>query len=192
METRRTKWYPGETISVAIGQGAVSVTPLQMLRAVSAVAMGGRLVTPHVLLGSGKPVDTDLRWPVRELSLRPESAGHILAGMWASVNAGGTGSRAGVPGLDICGKTGTVQVIGKETAREVGEDADLFEDHSWFVGFANRDNPELAVAVFVEHGGRGGAAAAPLAVEIFQAYSKIPNPQETFTQSLPAAAAVRP
>jgi cell division protein FtsI/penicillin-binding protein 2 len=87
--------------------------------------------------------------------------------MWESVNNWGTGHNAAIPGLDICGKTGTVQVIGNESKRLLNED---IEDHSWFVGFGNRDNPEIAVVVFLEHGGKGGIAAAPLAREIFGAY----------------------
>jgi len=170
MRTRGEKWYAGETISVAIGQGALSTTPLQLLRAICAIAMDGRLVTPHLLLnverGSGPPPS----WPVRYLGLNPDHTRLIKNGMWASVNAGGTGGRAHVAGPDICGKTGTVQVIGSERARALKENAGGFADHSWFVGFANRDLPEVAVAVFVEHGGKGGAAAAPLARELFQAY----------------------
>jgi penicillin-binding protein 2 len=87
--------------------------------------------------------------------------------MWESVNSGGTGHNAAVPGLDICGKTGTVQVISAERRQQSDSD---FEDHSWFAGFGNRDNPEIAVVVFVEHGGKGGVAAAPLARQIFSAY----------------------
>jgi penicillin-binding protein 2 len=187
--TRGDKWYAGETISVAIGQGAVSVTPLQLLRAVSAIAMGGRLVTPHLLLRAGKPAGAAPSWPVRELNFRPETTADILAGMWGSVNAGGTGGRARVPGLDICGKTGTAQVIGAETAKKLGSDSELFEDHSWFVGFANRDNPEIAVVVFVEHGGKGGVAAAPLAGEIFRKYFEIKGFPAKITQVVQTAAA---
>lgn len=187
--TRGDKWYAGETISVAIGQGAVSVTPLQLLRAVSAVAMGGRLVTPHLLLRAGKPAGAAPSWPVRELNFRPETTADILAGMWGSVNAGGTGGRARVPGLDICGKTGTAQVIGAETAKKLGSDSELFEDHSWFVGFANRDDPEIAVVVFVEHGGKGGMAAAPLAGEIFRKYFEIKGFPAKITQVVQTAAA---
>jgi penicillin-binding protein 2 len=165
MQTRRTQWYAGETISVSIGQGAVSTTPLQLLRAVSALATGGLLTTPHVLLKAEKA--DDLEWPVRKISIGEENARRIRQGMWESVNNWGTGHNAAIPGLDICGKTGTVQVIGKENKRLARQDT---EDHSWFVGFANKDNPEIAVVVFIEHGGTGGIAAAPLAKEVFAAY----------------------
>jgi len=188
--TRGDKWYAGETISVSIGQGAVSTTPLQLLRAVSAIATGGKLVTPHVLLKADRMTGQPLDWPIRDLAFNLETTSLIRAGMWGSVNGGGTGGRARVPGLDICGKTGTAQVIGSERAKELKGDADAFEDHSWFVGFANRDNPEIAVVVFIEHGGKGGAAAAPLAREIFQAHFSGRNPSETVTQAVSAPSVI--
>jgi penicillin-binding protein 2 len=188
--TRGDKWYAGETISVSIGQGAISTTPLQLLRAVSAIATGGKLVTPHVFLRADQTTGRPPTWPVRDLAFNPETTSLILAGMWGSVNGGGTGGRARIPGLDICGKTGTVQVIGAERAKTLKGDDDTFEDHSWFVGFANRDNPEIAVVVFVEHGGKGGVAAAPLAKEIFQAYFSGRNPGETLTQAGPASSTI--
>ncbi len=167
MQTRHTKWYAGETISVSIGQGATSTTPVQILRAVSAIATGGLLTTPHVLLrAEGKPGD-EVKWPVRRIPIGDEHARRIREGMWQSVNNWGTGHNAAVPGQDICGKTGTVQVIGNENKQAMRDD---FEDHSWFAGFGNRDNPEIAVVVFIEHGGKGGVAAAPLAKQVFSAY----------------------
>lgn len=164
MQTRRGKWYAGETISVSIGQGAVSTTPLQLLRAISAIVTGGRLVTPHVLLWAEKK--TELEWPVVTVPVSEDSARRIREGMRLST-VSGTSRNAAVPGVEICGKTGTVQVIGNEKkAMARGKTG----DHSWFVGFAQKDNPEIAVAVFVEHGGTGGVAAAPLAREIFRTY----------------------
>jgi penicillin-binding protein 2 len=166
MKIQHANWYAGETISVSIGQGAVSTTPLQIIRAISAIATGGLVTTPHLLLRAenADPVN----WPVHRIAISEEKTRRIREGMWQSVNEWGTGHNAAVPGLDVCGKTGTVQVIGNENRRRVsGED---FEDHSWFAGFANRDNPEIAVVVFIEHGGKGGVAAAPLAKDIFAAY----------------------
>ena len=167
---RKSKWYPGETISVSIGQGAVSVTPLQILRAVSAIITGGKLVTPHVVLDSKSSSRQPGSWPIVQLPISEQNARIIRQGMWSSVNDSGTGHNAEIPGLDICGKTGTAQVLSKETREELSVDASEFEDHSWFVGFASRDNPEISVVVFIEHGGKGGVAAAPLAREIFKAY----------------------
>lgn len=165
-----TKWYPGETISVSIGQGPIRTTPMQILRAVSAIATDGQLTTPHVILHTERPPDQPFQWPARKLDLNPEGSRKIRQGMWGSVNNSGTGRGAMIPGLDICGKTGTVQIVSNEKKRELSGDLSEFEDHSWFVGFASRDNPEIAVVVFIEHGGTGGIAAAPLAKEIFGRY----------------------
>src|SRR5262249_38815045 len=170
-QVRGSKWFAGETISVSIGQGAVTITPLQLLRAASAIAAGGLLTTPHVFLRSDRVTpEMPFRWMTRQLDITPEVSHRILQGMWASVNSWGTGHNAAIAGLDICGKTGTVQVIGNENKKELQKDDRLLEDHSWFVGFANRAAPEIAVVVFLEHGGKGGIAAAPLAREIFRTY----------------------
>lgn len=163
------RWFAGETISVAIGQGPINATPLQVIRAVSAIGTGGKLVTPHVMLKAEKGAAAG-QWPEAQLAIKPEHVARIRTGMWESVNAGGTGSGAHLAGIDICGKTGTVQVISADRKKELKSDASGFENHAWFAGFANRDNPEVAVVVFLEHGGGGGAAAAPMAREIFRAY----------------------
>jgi penicillin-binding protein 2 len=184
-QARHAKWYVGETISVSIGQGAVSVTPLQILRAVSAIATGGLLTTPHVLFRADKIPESELKWPVRRIPIGEDHARRIREGMWESVNNGGTGHSAAIPGHDICGKTGTVQVIGNEKKKQTGED---IEDHSWFAGFANRDNPEIAVVVFIEHGGMGGIAAAPLAREVFSAYFEKHKPKMMASSPAPGFA----
>jgi penicillin-binding protein 2 len=165
LNAQHSKWYLGETISVSIGQGAVSTTPLQITRAVSAIATGGLVATPHLLLRA--ETGGGVKWPVRRIAITEERTRRIREGMWESVNSGGTGHNAAIPGLDICGKTGTVQVVGNENKQLMREDS---EDHSWFAGFASRDNPEIAVVVFIEHGGKGGVVAAPVAKEVFAAY----------------------
>jgi penicillin-binding protein 2 len=170
-QVRGSKWFAGETISVSIGQGAVTITPLQLVRAASAIASGGLLTTPHLLFRADRL--TSEMTPIRmshQLAIAPEASNRIRQGMWGSVNRWGTGHNAAIAGLDICGKTGTVQVIGNEKRKELQKEGPQFEDHSWFVGFATRDAPEIAVVVFLEHGGKGGIAAAPLAREIFRAY----------------------
>jgi penicillin-binding protein 2 len=169
MKAQHSKWYVGETISVSIGQGAVNVTPLQLLRAISAIATGGTVVTPHLLLRAEKGGKDEFQWPVRSIANGVDKTSRIREGMWQSVNNWGTGHNAAIPGLNICGKTGTVQVISNENKQLLSEGA---EDHSWFAGFGNKDNPEIAVVVFVEHGGKGGVIAAPLARQIFAAYFK--------------------
>jgi penicillin-binding protein 2 len=182
---RKTRWYDGETISVAIGQGAVSTTPMQMLRAISAIATGGRLTTPHVLLNAKEADDwQDIEWPVTQIPLKNEHVRRIKEGMWQSVNGGGTGRNARVQGIDVCGKTGTVQVVSRENRQFMRSNS---ENHSWFVGFAGRDNPEIAVVVFAEHGGSGGAVAAPIAGKIFRAYYEKEYPQNNARENKPAA-----
>jgi penicillin-binding protein 2 len=181
-QARRANWYAGETISVSIGQGAVSTTPLQILRAVSAIATGGLLTTPHVLLRAEKTPGAELKWPVRHVDIGEDNARRIRQGMWESVNNWGTGHNAVIPGQNICGKTGTVQVISKENQQPGQEDT---EDHSWFVGFGNRDNPEIAIVVFIEHGGKGGVAAAPLAKQIFSAYYEKNKPAAVTSNRIP-------
>jgi penicillin-binding protein 2 len=190
LQARGTKWFAGETISVSIGQGAISVTPLQMLRAISCIATAGKLVTPHVLLRADR-LQENVRWPERQVSMSYENAHKIRQGMWASVNNFGTGHNAAVPGFDVCGKTGTVQLISNEGRKEAQLDSSIMEDHSWFGGFASRDNPEIAVVVMIEHGGKGGIAAAPMAREIFQTYFAKQRRPELITQLKASEAANR-
>jgi penicillin-binding protein 2 len=170
LRVKGTKWYAGETISVSIGQGAVSVTPLQIVRAIGAIATDGKLTTPHILLHAENVPDSSFVWPITDVHISRETAYRIREGMWRSVNRLGTGHNAAVPGLDICGKTGTVQVLSNETKKGLDGNTSGLEDHSWFAGFASKDSPEIAVVVFIEHGGKGGIAAAPLARELFSAY----------------------
>jgi penicillin-binding protein 2 len=167
---RKEDWYPGETISVAIGQGAVTVTPLQVTVAMGGLASGGRVYQPHFV----KPKtieDLGFEAPeigTQEFSVRQSTVDIITRAMWGVVNEGGTGTRAAVPGFDVAGKTGTAQVVGMKSYGK----GQQFEDNAWFVGFAPYRNPEIAVGVFIEHGGHGGSTAAPVAHAIFEAYYK--------------------
>jgi penicillin-binding protein 2 len=154
-------WYPGETISVAIGQGQVSVTPISMAVMMATLANKGVRVTPHLLKsiddGTGwKPVDA----PAPDLStmLSPETDAAIRDGMWRVVNASGTGRRASIPGHDVVGKTGTSQVISLDGGRNAAGRTTLdLRDHGWFVFFAPKDDPQIAGVVFAEHGESGSA-----------------------------------
>lgn len=162
--TQNLPWYPGETISVSIGQGPVLVTPLQAACVTSAIAMRGRRVRPHLVLkesGGSIPPTVDIAADVFE---------PVIRGMWMSVNAGGTGHAARVDGFDVCGKTGSTQTIGKATIERLGIDQDTIKTHSWFSGFAPRERPEVIVTVLVERGGMGGATAAPIAGRLFRIY----------------------
>lgn len=95
------------------------------------------------------------------------------------MNAGGTGHAAGVESFNVCGKTGSTQIIGREAEEKLGDHIKLTKTHSWFTGFAPRDYPRVVVTVLVEFGGMGGATAAPLAGQVFQLYKKKYDRQST-------------
>jgi penicillin-binding protein 2 len=162
-EKMHEKWYAGETISVGIGQGQVSVTPVSMAVYMAALANGGTRVTPHLLKamddGSGwKPVPAPA--PQSKIGIDPEKLQAIRDGMWLAVNqAGGTGGAARIPGHDVAGKTGTAQVISNQGKAAAGKTDKDLRDNGWFVFFAPRDHPQIAGVVFLEHGVHGGNAA---------------------------------
>jgi penicillin-binding protein 2 len=170
------KWYPAETISVAIGQGPLIVTPLQVANMTAAVANGGKVFQPHVVRyidrvqkdGSYKRFRVPSR-VLHEVELSPPALNAVRKGLWQVVNdQGGTGSNARVEGLNVAGKTGSVQVIAYSGWIKATSLPFKFRDHAWFASFAPADNPQMVVVVFVEHGGAGGADAAPLAKLLFE------------------------
>lgn len=173
LETTGERWYPGETISVSIGQGAVTVTPMSMAVMMSTLANGGTRVTPHLL----KAVDEGQGWtdvpapPAQShVAMNPSNLEAIRNGLWLVVNGRGTGGRARIPGYDVVGKTGTAQVISLAGGRAAaGNTARDLRDHGWFVFFAPRDNPQVAGVVFAEHAEHGSSAApiAKYAMEVF-------------------------
>jgi penicillin-binding protein 2 len=150
----RTKWYAGETPSVAIGQGALTVTPLQLARAIGGIAVGGKWYQPHMVK---KPLD---QVKMVEWALNPEHVKTVIDGMYGVVNEGGTGVRAALPHIEVCGKTGTSQLASNDYVKPVGGGGEDMRDNAWFVGFAPRDNPEIVVVALFEHGGHGQFAAA--------------------------------
>lgn len=162
-------WYAGETISLAIGQGPILVTPVQMARAVGIIATG-KSPRLHLLKGESQTSlapDQVFQPPL----FAPESLEAIRDAMWSVVNEGGTGAGARLANFQISGKTGTAQTISLSTRASLSEsEAESFESNAWFVGFAPRDNPEIVVAVIVQRGGSGGSGAAPLAREVFRVY----------------------
>ncbi|MFQ5776926.1 MAG: penicillin-binding protein 2 [Terriglobia bacterium] len=162
LRTRQEPWFDGDTINVAIGQGPILVTPLQLAYAVGGLASGGVFARPRLLLEEEKePV-------IERVPLRPETVTALTEGLWGVVNEDGTGKLARLPGLDVGGKTGTAQLVGldRATQRQPGR---TLKDNAWFVGLAPHRNPEIVVAVLLEHG-EHGAAAAPLARAVIQAY----------------------
>ena len=176
MKTQHDKWYAGETISVGIGQGAIEVTPLQLARALGGIASGGVLRRPHVVFddeltpdqleavqssfpGSGEktiPLTTD-NWQI------------ITDDLANVVGPGGTGAAVRLEGIDFAGKTGTAQVVNHRAgAKDLGKGAE--RANAWFVGMTPRRNPDIVVAVLVEHGGWGAEAAAPIAAQLINAF----------------------
>ena len=173
-EKRGARWYPSETISVAIGQGPLLTTSMQMARALSGLLEGGRLPTPHLFYSSQDPKTGErLRYKTeyrQGATLPPEKLAIVKSGMWAVVNeVGGTAFGSRVEGVEMGGKTGTAQVVGHEATIRAGADKSKLETHAWFAGFAPVDDPKLVVVVFVENGGHGNLAAAPLAKALVEA-----------------------
>jgi penicillin-binding protein 2 len=169
-KVRKQRWYPGETISVSIGQGPVLVTPLQMAELTAIVANGGYRVTPHLVRDAKVP-------PPERLDLDPEALSIVRGGMIGVVNEpGGTAyGSARLPGIEIAGKSGTVQVIAQAQRTEEQNLPFKYRDHAWFTSFAPADNPELVVTVFAEHGGGGSRVAAPIAQALYAKYFGIDN-----------------
>jgi penicillin-binding protein 2 len=205
LKTTGERWYPGETISVAIGQGAVSVTPIALATMIAAVANGGTVVTPHLV----KAVDDGDGWqPVPEpaprsvFPLPPAVVDPVRDGLWMVVNEdGGTAPRARIAGRDVVGKTGTAQVISNQgRAEAAGHTTEDLRDNGWFVFYAPKDNPTIAGVVFAEHGVHGGSAAAPIAKFVLETYfakhdgqplPALPTATKAVTTSSPAAAPAR-
>lgn len=161
MRTQRQKWYPGETISVAIGQGALTVTPLQLAHAIGGISVGGIWHRPHLIRGASKS-------PARKAELKVDSVLKVIQGMWSVVNGGGTAGNSRLPGIDLCGKTGTAQLASNDYVKTLKAGHELV-DNAWFVGFAPKDNPEIVVAALYE-GGAHGDRAAPIVRDVVKMY----------------------
>ncbi len=161
---RRERWYPGETLSVAIGQGPILTTPLQIAVMTAAVANGGRRLQPRLVESDQPQIEEDLKIEPRHMELVRRSMYSVVHGKK------GTAKVAHVAGFEISGKTGTVQVVHQESWTRSESLPPELRDHAWFTSFAPFDEPRLVVVVFVEHGGTGSRAAAPLARAMYEKF----------------------
>jgi len=170
---RKAPWYPGETISVSIGQGPLLTTPLQVACHTAVIANRGRKVTPHLLMlsdfsstgGDGSRLASDKT----HLKIEKSVFEKVIKGMWKAVNEDGTAKGARIEGYDICGKTGSTQIISREMSEKLEKEV---KTHSWFSGFAPKSDPKVVITILIEYGGLGGATAAPIAKKLFELYRK--------------------
>jgi penicillin-binding protein 2 len=174
-------WYPGDTVSVGIGQGYTLVTPMQLAYATAVLANDGIGFRPHLVKelnadGTQKVAPVDIN-----LQLKPEHLELVKRAMTAVTLPGGTAAYAGSgASYSFAGKTGTAQVIGikqgeKYNAKDIDE---RHRDHAWFIAFAPADKPRIAVAVLAENAGHGGTISAPIARKVIDYYllGKVPAP----------------
>jgi len=175
LKTQHERWYPSEAISVGIGQGAVTATPLQLARAIGGIASGGVLRRPHVVFPDEIP--SDQRSTIGEsfpgsgdktIPLSPENWQIISDAMVAATGPGGTAGASHLEGIDFAGKTGTAQVMSHAALARTGG-GQKTRPNSWFVGLAPRRNPDIVVAVLWENGD-WGANSAKLGAQVIDAY----------------------
>lgn len=165
-EKRKQPWYLGETYNASIGQGYVTVTPVQMAVMLAAVLNGGHVNAPTFIKDAAPKIKNSF-------AISEETRRLVIDALAGVVNEAGGTARGAQSSIAITGgKTGTAQVVSK--GKEAGG---KFKDHAWFVAFAPVEKPEIAMTVFVEHGGHGGATAAPIAKKAIEAYFKKPKPR---------------
>ncbi len=167
----KQKWFAGETISVGIGQGAVALTPVQLMRAIGAISMDGRMVVPHVINPTNLPpdfVETTHYSEVKDIPIDPTGWNTITDAMSRVLLPEGTAPSAHIAGIDIAGKTGSAQIVSLALRAKHQNNAD-FNQNGWFVGFTPRRDPDIIVCVLFE-GGEHGKLAARLATQVIKAY----------------------
>jgi len=197
VKARGEQWLPGETISASIGQGFVTVTPIQMASLTATVANNGVPVRPRLVRAvmdraTGRVLELP-SVPLSRLNLKPDTLAIIRSAL-AGVVTEGTATRAKSSLVTIAGKTGTAQIA----ALRPGPEKDIpkkFRDHAWFVSYAPVEAPRIAVVILVEHMGHGGSAAAPLAKQMIEAFVKLapyePRVVQSGSEAGPILAALR-
>jgi len=167
------KWTDYDMAASAFGQGTNALTPIQLLRYVNILAVGGKVSTPHLFLKASAGTDRQgmtheaMKYVDKNAStVQMSESTHeiVLKGMWGAVNGAGTAGAARVEGFDVCGKTGTAQNISTDKVKK------NTKDHAWFMGFAPRDKPEISAVILTENAGFGGKQSAPRAGIIFNDY----------------------
>jgi len=178
------RWYPAETLSVAIGQGYVATTPLQMAQVAAIVANGGIRYRPQIIKAvEGLDGSITKAYPPKvetRIAIDPAALATVKDAMADVVNgAGGTAHKAKLDDVIVCGKTGTAQAVGANVA-PVGESEaendktpEQYKDHAWFIAFAPKEHAKIAAACIIEHGGHGGSASAPVIHDVFQRYFQL-------------------
>jgi len=189
------RWYPAETLSVAIGQGYVAATPLQMATVVSEIANGGTRYKPQFVKDEEALDGSVVRHfpPIveRRIPIDPVILDIVRSGMCDVVNGvGGTGHSAHLDNITVCGKTGTSQVVKEAGNARIPEDKEplKYRDHAWFVAYAPAEHPQIVVAAVIEHGGHGGSAAAPVVHDVMQKFFELYPPPGSKPAVTPPAA----
>jgi penicillin-binding protein 2 len=182
------KWYPGSTISVAIGQGSVMVTPIQVAYVIGGIASAGEFKQPHLMKDAANV--GEMHVPLSESTVE-----QVTQGMYGVVNEpAGTGWSVKLQGIEFCGKSGSAQMMSYNAASRMG--LGKGKNDGWFVGFAPRRNPEIVVAAVVQDTAEhGGQAAGPVVRDIVKAYYEKKNkktPGQVTAQALQKAPVVKP
>jgi len=168
------QWTAFDMVNSAFGQGRNALTPIQLLRYVNGLAIGGKMHTPHLFLRAAAGIDRKDKFfkaienyqdnNIFEVPMPPAVHEIVKKGMWGAVSGRGTGYAANIDGFDVCGKTGTAQMVSTDKATK------KTQDHAWFMGFAPRDKPELGWVILTENAGQGGRQSAPRAKPILEDY----------------------
>ena len=189
MKQYKQKWYAGDTISVAIGQGYNLTTPLQLAFATMIIANNGKAYLPHLVkqvqnskTGNTEEVPAKLLYQV---NMKPSHLEIVKNALVDVTRPGGTAAKAGInAGYSFAGKTGTSQVIGIKQGERYNEKSinERHRDHAMFIAYAPADDPKIALAVLVENSGTGGSTAAPIARKVFDYYLLGQHPEPTIAQ----------
>ncbi len=195
----RQRWYPAETLSVAIGQGYVNATPLQMAMVAAEIANGGTRYKPQ-FVKEEEALDGSVvkRFPPiveQRLPIDPTVLDIVRSAMCDVVaSPSGTGHAVHLDNVAVCGKTGTAQVVKEAGNARIPEDKEplKYRDHGWFIAYAPSDHPQIAIAAVIEHGGHGGSSAGPVVKQVLQKFFELHPPPGSKPATAPASPAPAP